>query len=401
MVSRRAIACAVLTLAALTALLTSPARGGPLQTDLKVYVDRVKALYPEVEVTGRFYDWRGLSMYRSHAGLHLGYDIAMNAGRGVPAGWAGRVVDIIPWTDSEWGIQVEVNGGYRVTYGHLAPTVHVGDVIRPGVIVGTVMHDHVDIKVKDASGGYVDWGNTYGVLDGSGPWVASNGGLLPAPPWMNGGTTVVSSGPDAMLERYRQQARYAAAARVERDRVRDLVTTLNGYIQQEATGLPQAESQMLAWYKAADDHKVSEAQVEALSLSVKARRTKVNRLTDMMGYRQRDLNDKEAAYKAARDAADATREAALKAGITKDQLSKIDADARADGKKDAAAASNQALDQRLAEAQQKYQYLKERYTQGGASKTQVDEAERAWQRLRLAQALWAHGSKSDARDLNW
>lgn len=395
------ITCLALVAAALIALVTSPALGGALETDLKVYVDKLRRLYPEAEVTGRFYDWRSVSMYRSHAGMHLGYDIALNAGRQVPAGWPGRVVGIIPWTDAEYGVCVETAGGYRVTYGHLTPSVREGDIVQPGMYVGSVARDHVDIKVKDGSGGYLDWGATFGVLDGSAAWTPGGLGLLPPPPGMGGGPPSAGMGVEGLVEAYRLQARLAATRRAERNRARELVSLLGSYIDHESTGLPQAESQMLAWYRAADDHKVSEAQVEAISLTLKARRTRVTRLGYTLMGRERDLREKEAAYKSAKESADAMREAALRAGAKEDRLKKVGAEARAAGRKDAAVSTNSGICQRVADAERKYSHLKDRYAQGGASKTALDEAARALERLRVVQGLWEHGRQADAYELSW
>jgi len=119
---------------------------------------RMRTSYPAAEITGRFSDWRGLSMYRSHAGLHNGYDIGMPAGAAVPAVWAGTVVAITPWTSSQVGVSVQT-GPFEVTYGHLIPgSVRVGDFVKPGDVLGTVAVDHVDIKMRDASGAFVDFG---------------------------------------------------------------------------------------------------------------------------------------------------------------------------------------------------------------------------------------------------
>src|SRR5205814_4194114 len=123
------------------------------------------------------------------------------------------------------------------------------------------------IKVRDGSGGYLDWGATYGVLDGSSPWSSGNVGLLPPPPGL--GTT--SRSLYALLDNYRSLRRYASACKVERDRVEDLVDSLTRYVDRDANGLPQAEQQMLAWYKAADNKQVTEAQAESQVLLVKAR----------------------------------------------------------------------------------------------------------------------------------
>lgn len=123
---------------------------------------RMRTSYPAAEITGRFADYRGLSMYRSHAGLHNGYDIGMPAGAAVPAVWAGTVVAITPWTSTQVGVSVQT-GPFEVTYGHLIPgSVRVGDFVRPGDVLGTVAVDHVDIKMRDGSGAYVDFGEGVG-----------------------------------------------------------------------------------------------------------------------------------------------------------------------------------------------------------------------------------------------
>ena len=134
------------------------------ETDLDAYVKRIKQIDPYAVITGWFSDWRDVSMYRSHAGYHYGYDIGLLKGFRVPAGWAGTVTAIIPWSDYEWGIMVTMKNGYSVTYGHLTPLVKVGTVIEPGMVVGEVAVNHVDIKVRDPQGNFVDIGKTRGLL---------------------------------------------------------------------------------------------------------------------------------------------------------------------------------------------------------------------------------------------
>lgn len=398
MSARISVSLIVFAAVALLGVASAPVQAGPRQTDLKIYLARVRELYPEAEVTGSFYDWRAVSMYRAHAGLHLGYDIALNAGRAVPAGWPGRVVGIIPWTDSEYGICVEVSGGYRVTYGHLFPTVKEGDVISPGQFVGTVARDHVDIKVRDAGGGYFDWGVSVGVLDGSSPWLpGASAGLLPPPSWMRGSSAPVGLSADALVERYRSLASEAAAREVERNRVRELVGAITAFMNLESRGLPQAESQMLAWYRAADENKVTEAQVEALSLTVKSQRSRVTRLGYLIMGRQRELAEREAALQSAISSAQATREAALKAGASEDRLASVDADVRKQRRTQTVVTP---LDGRVREAEQNLSLLRSRYP-GGCSKTYLDEAEKTLHRLRVAQGLWSVGCRIDANELGW
>jgi len=146
--------------------LPEPSRTGA--KDLGGLVALQQRHFPQAWVSSGFYDWRTTSQYRSVAGLHLGYDIAMPAGTSVAAGWSGVVTGIAPWTGSEWGVTVESADGSRTTYGHISPSVHVGARIQAGDVVGTVVHDHVDVKMRDAAGNYLDFGGN---------------GKVPGPSW--------------------------------------------------------------------------------------------------------------------------------------------------------------------------------------------------------------------------
>ena len=117
-----------------------------------------RAHYPQAWVTSTFYDYRTVSQYRRNAGLHLGYDIAMPFGTAVSAGWDGIVTDVIPWTDTEWGVTVTDANGVSVTYGHIRPLVSVGQRVSAGGIIARIQYDHVDVKMRDASGQYVAFG---------------------------------------------------------------------------------------------------------------------------------------------------------------------------------------------------------------------------------------------------
>lgn len=109
-------------------------------------------------VTSTFYDYRTVSRYRRNPGLHLGYDIALPYGTAVSAGWDGVVTDVIPWTDHEWGVTVTDASGISVTYGHITPLVSIGQQIRAGSVIARIASDHVDVKMRDASGQYVPFG---------------------------------------------------------------------------------------------------------------------------------------------------------------------------------------------------------------------------------------------------
>jgi hypothetical protein len=144
-------------------------RNGDGTTDLDGYLHMVRMIDPQAVLTGWFWDWRSVSIYRSTAGYHLGYDIALDAGQPVPSGWPGRVVGVTPWTQNQYGISILTPSGYIVTYGHLSPRVSAGDWVETGDVVGTVVVDHVDVKIKDSDGNFVDFGKSCGLLpvDGS------------------------------------------------------------------------------------------------------------------------------------------------------------------------------------------------------------------------------------------
>ena len=114
--------------------------------------------FPQAWVSSTFYDYRTVSRYRRNPGLHLGYDIAMPYGCAVSAGWDGVVTNIIPWTATEYGVTVTDASGISVTYGHITPLVSIGQRVKAGSVVARIASDHVDVKMRDASGQYVPFG---------------------------------------------------------------------------------------------------------------------------------------------------------------------------------------------------------------------------------------------------
>lgn len=138
----------------------------PVTLDHLVAMQRIA--FPEAWVSSTFYDYRTVSMYRRHPGLHLGYDIAMPAGYAVRAAWAGTVISIAPWSDLEWGVTVRSSNGIEATYGHISPAVKVGDTVLCGTIVGHVARDHVDVKMRDASGNYIPFGEGSKLINAGG-----------------------------------------------------------------------------------------------------------------------------------------------------------------------------------------------------------------------------------------
>lgn len=129
----------------------------PAPSDLAGYVALLSRTTPGGKVTGRFADWRSPSIYRVFGGMHNGYDVALPPGAAIVVGWPGRVTAITWWAGSEYGITVTSPDGFNTTYGHLAPAVREGAWVEPGDVVGFVCRDHVDIKMRDASGRFIDF----------------------------------------------------------------------------------------------------------------------------------------------------------------------------------------------------------------------------------------------------
>jgi len=117
---------------------------------LEEYLIIMRAIASYAQVTSGFYDYRP-------GRLHSGYDIGLDAGTQVPSGWAGVVTQIEHWGGCEYAITVKSENGVSVAYGHLSPMVEVGQQVQTGSIIGTVAYDHVDIKMMDACGTYVDF----------------------------------------------------------------------------------------------------------------------------------------------------------------------------------------------------------------------------------------------------
>jgi len=108
-------------------------------------------------ISSGFHDWRTVSKYRRQPGLHAGYDIAMLANSPVRAAWSGTVIRIAPWYGSEYGVTVRDPSGYEATYGHISPSVRAGQSVRAGDILGRVVVDHVDVKICNQKGAFVDF----------------------------------------------------------------------------------------------------------------------------------------------------------------------------------------------------------------------------------------------------
>jgi hypothetical protein len=391
----------ILTAAAAVLLLWRPVGASALKSDLAVYLEHIRSLYPEACVTGSFYDWRSVSMYRAHAGLHAGYDIALNHGRQVPAGWSGTVVAITPWTDAQYGISVDIGGGMEVTYGHLSPLVHVGEFVSPGTFVGVTLIDHVDIKCRK-DGGFLDFGQTYGMLAAGGNWRPGAGmGLLPPPPG-EGGSSVSGMSLEAMYARYKDVRMQYAVRKAECDQLNELCGSLNRFIDSEGAGLPLQEQQVLEYYRAADAGKITQAQAEAQATVVRVRRQRVNHLVYVLEERQRILREKQAEMQSAQAASEQLHTALTGASADAGRIAQIESDAQNAAERHVAANSHKtSVAARESEAHNRMLSYQQLYNQGGVSRSALDEATRDYERLHLVEALYEQGDPDAARRLNW
>ncbi len=127
------------------------------------YLNLTRKYFPLAEITGRFQDWRTTSKYRRRAGLHYGYDIYLEKGTKIPVLWDGIVTDVINWYGEEYGVTVMSSGGLYLTYGHVRPLVESGQKVSRGDIIALCWSDHVDLKMRDSAGNFVDFAKFIGV----------------------------------------------------------------------------------------------------------------------------------------------------------------------------------------------------------------------------------------------
>ena len=194
-------------------------------TTLEQLVDLQRIAFPDAWVSSTFYEPRSVSVYRRHAGLHLGYDIAMPAGAAVRVGWPGRVVSIAPWYTNQWGVTVASSNGTEVTYGHIVPSVRVGDVLDTGSVVGTVSLDHVDVKMRDSNGNYVPFGET-------GSHAPAGAQFIPALPVNSReslmvGWLVAQNAVDTLEMELEMRQREQKAANISRERLEERYSALH------------------------------------------------------------------------------------------------------------------------------------------------------------------------------
>lgn len=187
--------------------------------------------WPAAWISSTFYDYRTTSKYRRQAGLHLGYDIALPFGARVSTGWPGRVVAIVPWTDTEYGVTVASADGTEVTYGHITPTVSVGQHLLTGQTVGTIASDHVDVKMRDGKGRYIPFGEgSQGVIAYRPQGQVSRNQILTA--WLVAKSTAQQADDDLYLAKNATQ-KWQLEKRAARRRIASLEQTLGQLTQPE------------------------------------------------------------------------------------------------------------------------------------------------------------------------
>jgi hypothetical protein len=338
----------------------APAQG------LEGLVEILRRRYPWAEVSSGFYDWRGVSIYRSQPGLHLGYDIAMPAGTAVGAGWPGEVVAIVPWVEGQWGITV-ASPGFEVTYGHLVPAVEVGQSVQPGDVLGTVAVDHVDVKMRDAAGNYVDFGRgARGVVSRWSPPAGSREELMVG--WL-----VARNGYELARDELERKTRQRASFKAERARLQQKVRELEAAVPQMASYVEQG----LVSRKSAEEtrQELEEARQRLTQLEKGASQQSLDSLSHQVHLaRQRLAVAEQAARARGITWSDVT--AFVNQTVARDPLLRAQV---IDYKKQAVRRRAE-LQQKVKEGRQHLQALEDLYKMGGVSRLELESA-RARQRV--------------------
>lgn len=278
----------------------------PVST-LNQLVDLQRIAFPEAWVSSTFYDPRSVSIYRRHAGLHLGYDIAMPAGAAVRVGWPGKVVSIAPWYTNQWGVTVASSNGTEVTYGHIVPSVRVGDVLDTGAVVGTVSLDHVDVKMRDANGNYVPFGE-------SGQQAPGGAQRLSAIPVNSReslmvGWLVAQNAVDTLEIELEMRQREQKAANISRDRLEERYATLH-----------RQEVQM---EKFLADGLVARVEVEKVRRDLAAVRTNLLKAKAVQKEVPDQISSVNNQLSKAKKRLDSAKAEAVKAGISWNEVSRL------------------------------------------------------------------------------
>ncbi len=343
--------------------------------DLVTYLTVQRLECPSATVTGRFYDWRSVSKYRRVAGLHLGYDIAMPAGSPAVAGWPGQVTRIACWYGPEYGITVLSPSGYETTYGHLAPRVKVGDVVNAGDVLGMVVNDHVDIKMRAPSGTYYDFGHS------TPPPLLGLNAMFPVASQPTRGEALRSYLTTCYTLKLDEARLAEARTSLQRHGVR--LATLRARVRRERARLPR-----LRGYLA--DGLVARVQVQQAERKVLAGVARVNAMAAALVLESRDVRSREASLGSERrQFADARRMLAqwrIPAAVVQRMLQHPSdpavVEARRELQRVRSVASrphvNPAI---LAQARARAERMKRFYDQGVVSRVEYERAEARYQAL--------------------
>jgi len=316
------------------------------QNDLQSYLRLAHKVDPYALITGWFWDWRSVSQYRSNPGYHFGYDIAMPAGTQVPAGWTGQVTSIANWAYGEWGISIVTRDGYTITYGHLAPRVSEGSFVNVGDIVGTVAVNHVDIKIKDPQGSFVDFGKTNGLLA-----VSSD-------------AIVRTTSSYFSMTRLDGKATLQAKVR-EITHLREAIAILKDYLAMEMDAYEESKDQLSRMEQLLAEELVSRSNLEEEADKVKRSREKTE------GLQKRLISEK-------------TRLALLEREAS--QYGWKGPDTKAEKKKNekkVAEASGPSVD----DARKKMELYEKLYVEGAVSRKELEEARVSYKRAQLETVL--------------
>ena len=356
-----------------------PASGLSAISTLSQLVDLQRISYPQACVTSTFYDYRTVSIYRSHAGLHLGYDIAMPAGAEVRVGWPGVVVSIAPWYTNQWGVTISSSNRTEVTYGHIVPTVRLGDTLGVGDVVGKVSLDHVDVKMRDANGNYIPFGES------GAPSSTTNYALLAVPSnsreSLMVGWLVAQNAVDTMETELQMRKKELKSAEVGRSRLEERYSTLH--------------KQEVKMQKYQEDGLVSRADVEKVRSDLNKVRAQLLLAKQMQNEVPQQLKVTERQLTSAKERLAKAKKAANQAGIGWNEVTAFVNRSVAQDKKLSSKVQDykkshntqneerrQALKKQINDLRQQQKEYKKLYEEGGLPRKELEALE---ERLRLAE----------------
>lgn len=113
--------------------------------------------YPGATITDTFSSPRSRT---TGPGIHSGDDIGMPRGSRALAAFPGKVENIVPIPEGDgggMGVWIRMANGWLAKYTHLTGlVVRVGDEIKRSQALGNIYRDHLDFKLQDANGKYLN-----------------------------------------------------------------------------------------------------------------------------------------------------------------------------------------------------------------------------------------------------